>query len=166
KYYDKDSELALQGNVNLPLLEALLDDDFFRAPFPKTTGPELFNLQYLEKAIQKAQQPNLAVTDILATLARFSAQGIIQALETTVSTPDFEVYVSGGGMHNPLLMSYLEQYLGRNVKTTFDLGIDPDAKEAVLFALLANEAVAGTSEALAFIDKFPAISMGKVSFPG
>lgn len=165
-YYDKDSELALKGNVDKALLKALLNDPFFDSPFPKTTGPELFDLAYLEHAVQVAGCENLSHYDVLATLALFSAQGIIKAIETTVTaSQSFEIYISGGGMHNPLLLSHLERYYSRKIRSTADLGIDPDAKEAVLFALLANEAVAGNADTLQSTAGVPKVTMGKVSFP-
>ncbi|WP_345948658.1 anhydro-N-acetylmuramic acid kinase [Mucilaginibacter sp. PAMB04274] len=165
-YYDKDSELALQGKVNQVLLHALLDHSFFVAPFPKTTGPELFNLAYLDNAMHKSGQVNLSSNDILATLACFSANAIINAIETTIATTgSFEIYVSGGGMYNPLLISYIEKHFSKKIKSTTYLGINPDAKEAVLFALLANEAVAGNAESLKSTVGIPRVFMGKISFP-
>jgi anhydro-N-acetylmuramic acid kinase len=165
-YYDKDSALALQGTVNTALLNQLLDHPFFDAPFPKTTGPELFNLAYLDNAIKNSGQNELSCNDILATLARFSAAAMINAIEVaTAATAQFEIYISGGGMHNPLLVSYLEKHFSKKIRSTADLGINPDAKEAVLFALLANEAIAGNVESLAHTAGIPKITMGKVSFP-
>src|SRR5690606_10751068 len=56
RYYDKDATIASAGKINEALLKALLDNDFFRAPFPKTTGPELFSLAYLNRAIERSEQ--------------------------------------------------------------------------------------------------------------
>jgi anhydro-N-acetylmuramic acid kinase len=166
QYYDKDSALASQGQINDALLEELLMNDFFNAPFPKTTGPELFNLTYLNKAMANAKQGGLSDYDVLATLAAFSAKGIIKAIEATVGTDsDFEIYVSGGGMYNPSLLSHLQRHFGKTIGSTDVFGINPDAKEAVLFALLANEAVAGTVDSLSATAGIPKVSMGKVSFP-
>jgi len=165
-YYDKDSALALKGSINEVLLNELLNNSFFNAPFPKTTGPEMFNLAYLDHAVKSCDRESLSKNDILATLAYFSARAIINAIEdATNATENFEIYVSGGGMHNPLLISHLEKHFNRKIKSTTHLGIYPDAKEAVLFALLANEAVAGNAENLKGTAGIPQISMGKVSFP-
>jgi anhydro-N-acetylmuramic acid kinase len=166
QYYDKDSALASQGQVNEALLDELLKNDFFAAPFPKTTGPELFNLSYLNQAMANAKQAGTSNYDVLATLAAFSAQGIIKAIEATVGQgTNFEIYVSGGGMYNPLLLSYLQTHFGKAIRSTDVFGINPDAKEAVLFALLANEAVAGNLDSLSPTAGIPRVSMGKVSFP-
>jgi len=165
-YYDKDSAIASKGTVNTALLNTLLDNGFFNAPFPKTTGPELFNMTYLDRAMKASNQNDLSANDILATLAYFSAKAIIDAIETTVKqTGSFEIYVSGGGMYNPLLISHIENHFSQTIKSTTHLGINPDAKEAVLFALLANEAVAGNADTLKSIAGIPRVFMGKISFP-
>jgi anhydro-N-acetylmuramic acid kinase len=74
--------------------------------------------------------------------------------------------MSGGGMHNPLLLRMIEEQLGKKLKFSSDLGIAPDAKEGVLFALLGNEAVAGGQTNFGAHPAVPSISMGKISFPG
>ncbi|MEO7766841.1 MAG: anhydro-N-acetylmuramic acid kinase, partial [Ferruginibacter sp.] len=106
--------------------------------------------------------------DMMATLNRFSADTIVDALQKGSSDlTGVVIYTSGGGMHNPLLMQNIgEQLPGYTFKTTDHLGINPDAKEAVLFAVLANEAVAGgkTKIGNGNID-IPFVSMGKISFP-
>ncbi len=166
KYYDKDAELASAGTVNTSLLQALLDHPFYKAGFPKTTGPELFSLDYLNNAMERSGQYNVSNEDLMATLAAFSAKGIIIAIEESIKgRGDFEIYLSGGGMYNPLLIKYVEEHVGRKLKYTSDLGINPDAKEAVLFALLANEAVAGGNTPFGDRPGVPTVSMGKISFP-
>lgn len=166
RYYDKNAEIALAGKENEPLLEALLDHPFYQAGFPKTTGPELFSLDYLNSAMERSGQYDLSNEDVMATLAVFSAKGIIMAIEESVKGKgEFEIYLSGGGMYNPLLVKYVEEHFERKLKFTSDLGINPDAKEAVLFALLANEAVAGGNTPFGDRPGVPTVSMGKVSFP-
>ena len=166
KYYDKNAEIASAGKVNESLLEALLDHPFYNAGYPKTTGPELFSLSYLDKALLKCGLENSSNEDIMATLAAFSASGIIRAISECVSGQGpFEIYLSGGGMYNPVLLKYVEEHFGRKLKLTSDLGIAPDAKEAVLFAVLANEAVAGGKTFYGDHPGVPSISMGKISFP-
>ena len=166
KYYDKNAEIASSGNINEILLNALLDHPFYKADFPKTTGPELFSLDYLNDAMERSGQYNLSNEDVMATLAIFSAKGIIMAItESVKGKGEFEIYLSGGGMYNPLLVNYVEEHFGRKLKFTSDLGINPDAKEAVLFALLANEAVSGGNTPFGDRPGVPTVSMGKVSFP-
>lgn len=166
KYYDKNAEIASAGKINEPLLQVLLNHPFFKADLPKTTGPELFNIAYLTNAIAKSGQGPISDNDVMATLAAFSAKSIIEAITKSIPAADkFEIYLSGGGMYNPLLVKHLEDYFNIKLKTTAELGIHPDAKEAVLFALLANEAVAGGNTSFGGHPGLPSVSMGKVSFP-
>ncbi len=164
KYFDEDAAIAKQGNVNKALLSALKEHPFFDEKFPKTTGPELFNLEYLEAAKEKSNTIDLSVFDMMAALCKFSADTIAAAILKSVSEENFVIYSSGGGMHNPLLMKYLKELIPNiEFKITDGLGINADAKEAVLFALLANEAICGGNTN--FGNTAPSISMGKISFP-
>lgn len=168
KYFDEDAGVAKQGTVNQSLLNALKDHSFFEQSFPKTTGPELFNLSYLEHAKQKAGIAELSVFDTMATLNMFSAVTIAEAVQKTMHhNASFVLYASGGGMHNPLLMQHIQQLLPNVViKHTSELGIHPDAKEAVLFAVLANECIAGGEVQFGKeLKGIPSTTMGKISFP-
>jgi len=166
-YYDKDGAIASSGKVNHGLLESLFEHDFFRSGYLKTTGPELFSLAYLNNAIQKSGQHDLSNEDVMATLAAFTANAIVKAITFYVEGKGaYEIYVSGGGIHNPVLAGMIEEQLGKKLKFTSDLGIAPDAKEAVLFALLGNEAIVGGKTDFGKHPGVPSISMGKVSFPG
>jgi len=165
QFFDQGAKLAKSGKVNEPLLEALLSDSFFTLDFPKTTGPELFNLSYLNKSLERLNVfPSNE--DILATLAEFTAKTIASAITKSLRNEDFVVYMSGGGMHNPLVRQKLSAYLNCEIKDTNALGINPDAKEAVLFALLANECVAAEEYSYANRPEMPAVAMGKISLPG
>ncbi|MFY8111692.1 MAG: anhydro-N-acetylmuramic acid kinase [Flavobacterium sp.] len=170
KSYDKDAEIARKGTVHPDLLQALKNNPFFEAPFPKSTGPELFNLEYVQKAITESQTEQLSTEDVLATLTRFSAETVAEALvvaiqQTETATTDFTVYVSGGGMHNPLLMDNLKELVPCSFKNTDEIGISGDAKEAILFAVLANETVAGGATDFGTNNGIPSVTMGKISFP-
>jgi anhydro-N-acetylmuramic acid kinase len=168
KYFDEDAAIAKQGTVNEALLLALKDHSFFNQPFPKTTGPELFNLAYAEAAKQRAGITEINVVDTMATLNLFSAQTIAEAIQKTMpASAGFHIYASGGGMHNPLLMQHIQSMLPNiPIHFTSELGIHPDAKEAVLFAVLANECVAGgTIQFSNTLQGIPSVTMGKISFP-
>jgi anhydro-N-acetylmuramic acid kinase len=104
----------------------------------------------------------------MATLNKFSADTIVEAVKKSFNQKtSFYIYASGGGMHNPLLMQHIQTELPDcKFYTTADLEVNPDAKEAVLFAVLANECVCGNP--LTFgkgSAGTPAVSMGKISFP-
>jgi anhydro-N-acetylmuramic acid kinase len=165
KYYDQDAAIAKTGKVNEALVMALMDNDFFDDPFPRTTGPELFNMAYLRTAQKQAGQETLSSEDILASLCEFTARSITTAISNSIGDQPFAVYLSGGGMHNPLLVEKLRAGLGLQLKSTVDLGVDPDAKEAVLFALLANECVAGGETDFGSRQGIPSVTMGKISLP-
>ena len=167
KYFDQDGAIASSGKVNQKLVESLFDHDFFRSGYLKTTGPELFSLAYLNNAIQNSGLQDLTNEDVMATLAAFTANAIVKAITFCVEGKGaYEIYISGGGMHNPVLAAMIEGQLGKKLKFTSDLGIAPDAKEAVLFALLGNEAIAGGKTDFGKHPGVPSISMGKISFPG
>lgn len=164
--YDKDGIIAKSGKINEPLLQSLKSDSFFKVAFPKTIGPELFNLDYIIQA-QMALGTMLSHKDVLATLNMFTAQTISESISKVVGDQSvYTMYISGGGMHNHLLMEHLKQLLPSiTIKSSMEIGILPDAKEAILFALLGNEAVAGTPLLAGGNATKVATTMGKISFP-
>ncbi|WP_046245606.1 anhydro-N-acetylmuramic acid kinase [Hymenobacter terrenus] len=168
--YDEDGRLAAAGRVHEGLLAALLDHPFFAAALPKTTGPELFSATYLAEAQQRSGTSALGLEDTLATLAELSALGVARAVHAAFSERPAPpaVYTSGGGAHNPALLAALKRHLPQARFTPTDaLGVPGDAKEAILFAVLANEAVAGTPGRIgAGRQRVPAVGMGKISLPG
>jgi anhydro-N-acetylmuramic acid kinase len=166
EYFDKDARHASQGTVHQALLRELQTDTFFTLPFPKTTGPELFNTAYVARAQQRAGAENITAEDLLATLTRFSAETIVASIRKVTKKNTFQIYLSGGGAHNPLLARWIREMLGlKTLRTTQDLGVPGDAKEAILFAVLANESLAGGDVDFGSRAKVPSVSMGKFSFP-
>ncbi|MDQ1088819.1 anhydro-N-acetylmuramic acid kinase [Siphonobacter sp. SORGH_AS_1065] len=168
--YDENAEIAQRGVINEALIAELKNDPFFQKTFPKTTGPELFNLDYLQRAQQRSQTEELSPEDVLATLTRFSAETIAEAVKQSLdwheSSTQWVIYASGGGVHNPLLLAYIQELLPKfSLRKTDELGILGDAKEAVLFATLANEALAGGKTNFGQRQGVPSVSMGKISFP-
>lgn len=168
KYFDKDAALARRGIVHPTLLKALKSNPFFRQSFPKTIGPELFNMEYVRQAQRASGTERISVEDLLATLTRFSAETMADAIERVIKrNKTFQLYTSGGGANNPMMMQGLRERLPQ---VTFhkmnELGIPGDAKEAVLFAVLANEALAGGNINFGTRSKIPSVAMGKISFPG
>lgn len=166
-YFDKDSLIAKSGNVNKALLAALLDHPFFQMPFPKTTGPELFNMNYVQRALMQSDTTAISLEDLLATLTRFSAETISTTIRKAITGKKvFKIYLSGGGAHNPLLLEGIKSLLpDTDFHRMDELGISGDAKEAVLFAVLANETLAGGKLNFGNRSKIPSVSMGKISFP-
>ena len=168
KYFDDAAAVAKKGTVNEDLLKELKADSFFKMEFPKTIGPELFNLSYLQKAQLTSGTENLSIENLMATLNKFSADSITSALKKCINDNEYyKVYVSGGGMHNPLLMDNIQSQLNQvQFYSTEELQIHPDAKEAVLFALLANECICGGQIKMGEgRNGIPNVTMGKISFP-
>lgn len=171
KHFKKSADFealeAKKGAVDTALLATLLNHPFFDKGFPKTTGPELFNLSYLEKAIQKSNTGHITLNNQLATLNMFTAKCIEQAIKKCFMPSDNPVfYLSGGGIHNPLLIENLKETIGfGEFKNINSLGINPDEKEAILFALLANETVCGSALKIGETKDNPQVLMGKISLP-
>ncbi|WP_236980788.1 anhydro-N-acetylmuramic acid kinase [Membranihabitans maritimus] len=165
KEFDRDAKVAESGVVNEQLLKSLMENPFFDLHFPKTTGPELFNLEYLFDKIQSSVNAIIPV-DVMATLNRFSVLSITEGLEG-YANPGTEIFISGGGAHNPLLMDQLKlRFPNSGFKNTKVLGVDGDAKEAVLFAVLANELLFGDPKSYPYFgENMPKTTMGKLSFP-
>ena len=170
KAFDKDAEIAKKGTVNQGLLLSLKADDFFKNKFPKSTGQELFSVEYVENALKKSNCKNISIEDLLATLTRFTAETIAEAVKINMininqNLKEITIYASGGGVHNPLLMQWLTELLPCKFRNINDLGFSGDAKEAVLFAILANETLAGGNSQFDLKNGIPSVSMGKISLP-
>ena len=168
KLYDNNAEIALKGKVNEQLFSTLFDHPFFLQPFPKTTGPELFNINFIQSCIEKSNTINIPFEDIMATLNKLTSTSICKAIDFYINeSTDYEILISGGGIHNPLLMKSIQTHFGENhIKKFEELNFNPDAKEALLFAVLANEMIAGNKEIFEEGTKaMPNVSMGKISFP-
>ncbi|MBQ4850204.1 anhydro-N-acetylmuramic acid kinase [Pseudoalteromonas sp. MMG012] len=166
--YDKNAQFALQGRIHPGLLAQLMSEPFINRLGPKTTGPEVFNLAMLAKAQTRSGTCSLSHMDVMATLNAFSARVIAKYINNLVEDEPVTIYASGGGYHNPLLVKQIKEALNENfvLVSSTELGIDPDAKEAVLFAILANEALSGESDQVqAAAQGKPMVTMGKVSFP-
>ena len=155
--YDVGGRLAAQGQPHAGLLAALLAHPFFAAPFPKTTGPELFSPEFLAENQRLTHTEALPPPDLLATLTELTAAAVALAARHYLGPqPTADVLVSGGGAHNAALLAALARHLPTaTFATTAAAGVPPDAKEAVLFAVLANETLAGAG-----------LSLGKISLPG
>jgi anhydro-N-acetylmuramic acid kinase len=164
--FDEGGKHALAGTVQSGFLSELKNHFFFDVPFPKTTGPEVFNENYVENALKRYGKP-MNNADVMATLTRFSAETIADAIKKAIDKEGiFHIYMSGGGMHNPALVTSLRELLPEHIfNTTNSLNISGDAKEAVLFAILANEALCGGNTHFGNREKVPSVTMGKISFP-
>ena len=141
--YDDDGRRAAGGTANEEWVERLMKHEFFRRPPPKTTGREEFGTFYVAELMHQA---DLAPADLLATLTLFTARSIAAGIDRFADPEGQieEVFVGGGGVRNSHLMALLEEVLSpRRVRPIDDLGVTADAKEALAFAVLANETLMG-----------------------
>ncbi|MGP1677034.1 MAG: anhydro-N-acetylmuramic acid kinase [Burkholderiales bacterium] len=144
KEHDSAGAWAQNGTVLAEVLAAMLADPYFVRRPPKSCGRDLFNSAWLEKfALQRA-----AAQDVQATLAELSARSIAGAVDQHCPQAD-ELYICGGGAHNLDLFERLRRSLPQcHIDTTAALGTDPDWVEAIAFAWLAKQTLAGRPSSL------------------
>ncbi|VXC92761.1 anhydro-N-acetylmuramic acid kinase [Pseudomonas sp. 8Z] len=134
--YDRDGAWGASGTVQQALLSDLLSDPFFSTHGPKSTGRELFNLNWLLSHLKR--HPQVAEQDVQATLVELTARSICEALQQAQTQTD-RLLVCGGGAHNRYLMARMSALLASTeVASTSSCGIDPDWIEAMAFAWLAH----------------------------
>jgi len=138
--FDRGGAFAASGRVDLSLLTRLLAEPWFALPPPKSTGRDQFHLDWLESALSGS---TLAPVDVQATLCELTVRTIVEALRSTQPATE-RLLVCGGGVHNATLLKNLGETLpGIRVQSTAALGVDPDLVEAMAFAWLARETLAG-----------------------
>jgi anhydro-N-acetylmuramic acid kinase len=133
--FDKDGIWARLGKVDKVLLDALLADNYFNAPTPKSTGPEYFNLKWLSQYLNGNEKPE----DVQRTLVELTAMSIF------ANIPKGEkVCLCGGGVHNLFLVERLVGLAPQNtIALTDDININPDSVEAAAFAYFAKQTMNG-----------------------
>src|SRR5580658_9590046 len=142
KHYDQDGKIARRGKIHPRLLESMLSDPYFAFGPPKTAGREQFGQDFANGLIASG----LPLPDLIATATELTARSIAQAITSSISADDRvkEVIASGGGVHNGQIMRRLHELLPEmSVEPSSVHGIDPDAKEAIAFAVLAYEFIQG-----------------------
>ncbi len=137
--YDRNGSIARSGKVHARLLEAMLRDPYFTLKPPKSTGRERFGQEFVGGLLATG----ISAEDLIVTATEFTAQSIVLGIMQTAGNAR-ELIVSGGGVHNKFLLRRLTNLLPEvRVCTSAEFGIDPDAKEAIAFAVLAYEFAAG-----------------------
>jgi anhydro-N-acetylmuramic acid kinase len=135
--YDVDGKLAKAGRPNLQIVAELLAAPYFVAPPPKSTGPELFNTEYVQDLIRKVRAAGGSDEDAIATAVQLTAASIGDAYKRFIAEPVREVLASGGGAKNPVLFAAIQKAAAPMKLRHFDeVYFDGEAKEAVAFALL------------------------------
>lgn len=137
KNFDANGEWAKSGKPNNPLLKTLLKHPYFRQSPPKSTGPELFNTDWLGNFLKL--HANISPEDVIATLVELTVESIQHAIDTWAPHTDV-VVACGGGCNNNYLIERLASRLDLiTLKISSDFGIDTDWVEAVAFAWLAKQ---------------------------
>ena len=131
--YDRNGEIAASGKIRRDLLDRLLTDSYYRQRPPKSAGRE----QYGKEFVARLKQAESRVPDLIATATALTAATIALGIQSAGARRG-DLIVSGGGVHNRQLMAQLSAFLPEMaVTSSARFGIDPDAKEAIAFALLA-----------------------------
>lgn len=164
--YDDSGRWAAAGEPDEELVADALHDPYFERSPPKTTGRERFGRRYAEGFLRDGRAKGLSAADLLATATMLTARSIADAYERFADPYPEAAFVSGGGAHNETLLSYLRAELDCPVSTTRELGMDPDSKEAALFALLAATRLDRTPNTIPnATGASEPVVMGKVSRP-
>ncbi|CAI8029887.1 Anhydro-N-acetylmuramic acid kinase [Geodia barretti] len=144
--YDQAGQRAAQGTPHQPLIDEWLNHPFFQLTPPKTTGREMFGHTLAMECLAACRKHSLSDNDSIATLTELTVQTIALYISQFVpeKNPIDTLYVSGGGVHNQTVMQRLNEALvGTAVEPVDNSGISADAKEAIAFAILANESLHG-----------------------
>ncbi|MBQ9245741.1 anhydro-N-acetylmuramic acid kinase [bacterium] len=166
KDYDKNGEIASQGNIDNQWLQKLLTEPYYAIKPPKTTGRELFDDKYAEKIYKTAPQNKY---DVISTITALTAKVIAESYRNFVlpKTSVKEIVIGGGGAYNKTLLSFLQNYmLDITIKTHDDFGIPNKLKEAIAFGYLGYFTLKRLSNNVPSCTgaKHPVV-MGKISFP-
>lgn len=139
--YDEDGAWALGGTANEALLHQMLREPYFSAPHPKSTGRELFNIEWLQRKLSH-QSTSIAEQDVQATLLELTTESIAREIRSHLNKG--EVLACGGGVRNHALMQQLQHKLPNfKVGSTSDHGLHADCVEAVAFAWFAQQTLNG-----------------------
>lgn len=147
--YDLDGQIAASGKVDRSLLGQLLEHPYFQQPYPKSTGRETFNQNWLQQQLKTA---SIAPEDLMATLCELTAKSIALGILQIQDRPKDTLWVVGGGAYNASLLQRLQIYLpDMEIKSSLKQGINPNAIEAMMCAWLAKQRVDNRPVALSAI---------------
>ncbi|MFX0139739.1 MAG: anhydro-N-acetylmuramic acid kinase [Candidatus Hodarchaeota archaeon] len=146
KDYDENGSIALTGEISETLLSKLLQHHFFNKSIPKSTGREQFGDLFIIDLLNQSTKLKLKAKDIIATVTELTVRSIMAALKFSplpIEQID-ELIISGGGIHNQaILKSLINSFRHSDILKTDHFNVPGDAKEAICFAVLANETISG-----------------------
>lgn len=165
KTYDAGGAYAATGKVHQGLMEMLLADPYLQRKPPKTTGREYYGPAYVQKILDYGKAHDISSPDLMATVTDFTAQTIRISVERFFPVKPDRLVIGGGGSMNKTLVADIARALpGCQVMTNEDMGLDSNAKEAVAFAVLANETLfAGANNVPTVTGAKNPVVMGKIS---
>jgi anhydro-N-acetylmuramic acid kinase len=165
---DAGGRTAARGKASLPLLSHLMRNEFIRRRPPKSTGRETFGTPFVNDLLARAKKLSLSKEDVLATATALTAHAVYDNYRRFLSRmPLDELIVSGGGTKNRTLMDWLRVLFAPIPLAAIDAyGIPSQAKEALAFAVLANETLSGNPSNLPQVTGARSFrALGQVVFP-
>jgi len=138
--FDEDGKWASSGQTNQALLDAMLGETYFSKNFPKSTGPDYFNLSWVNGLKQKTGEIPTP-EDLQSTLLDLTVESLTGEIKKLELDCPKAIFFCGGGIHNKYLMIKIQEKLSSKIYTTKELGIDPDYIEATSFAWFACQRV-------------------------
>ena len=141
--YDDRGSWASSGTINQSLLGVMMEDEYFSRKYPKSTGPDYFSHEWIQKNLLKLSK-EIPAEDVQATLAQVTVVSLIESI-SSLNLSKENIYLCGGGVHNDFLCGEINKQSKKRVSTTFELGIDPDYVEAICFGWLAKQRIENKS---------------------
>ena len=141
--YDDRGSWASSGTINQSLLGVMMEDEYFSRKYPKSTGPDYFSHEWIQKNLLKLSK-EIPAEDVQATLVQVTVVSLIESINS-LNLSEENIYLCGGGVHNDFLCGEINKQSKKRVSTTFELGIDPDYLEAICFGWLAKQRIENKS---------------------
>jgi anhydro-N-acetylmuramic acid kinase len=167
--YDIGGRISAQGNICEDWLNQILaKDSYIKQKPPKSTGRELYSMEFAEALWREGLSRKLSFEDIVSTVTAYTSHSIAMNFHQHIDPLDDieEVIVGGGGVHNQTLIHSLQSLLKQKVTSLEDWNFSSDAKEAIAFAILGNEFLHGNTNNLpSATGASRAVVMGKLVYP-
>lgn len=158
---DRDGRIAADGQVQDAWVVHLLHHPFFDQKPPKSTGRDTFGQEFVDEFLEFVG-PGARPADVLASAVRAVAKSVAQAIVRWLPDPGGDLVVAGGGVHNRALMGDLALETGLNTHSSAQIGVQPDARESMIFACLAVDFLQGRGPQ---VGDYGRVVLGKLSLP-
>ena len=158
--FDRNGKVAHEGVVSREVLDYMMKDQFLKLQPPKNSGREYFGRNYLLRIMNKF--PSVRSENMIRTLTRFTAESIFDQVKRFIPHEPVKVVVGGGGTKNPVLMSDLTELFDGRVFTFSDFGINDEFREALGFAILANQTLHNAAGRITEVNTMSGPVLGKI----